>query len=150
MKPTLTILVGISASGKSTQAKNLAIERNAIIVSSDAIRGELSTVEDQSNNVEVFKIFHHRIKAGLMNGYNVIADATNITIKSRRSIIESVKNIDCDIVGIVIDKPIDRCIEDNINRPHPVPEYVIRRQFNNFQMPTLNEGFDIIKSRRIR
>lgn len=150
MKPILTIMCGISASGKSTRAKELAVEHDAVIVSSDGIRGELGDVQDQSNNTEVFKIFHHRIKAGLMNGYNVIADATNITIKSRRSIIESVKNIDCNIVGIVIDKPIDRCIEDNINRPHPVPEYVIRRQFNNFQMPTLNEGFDIIKLRRIR
>lgn len=150
MKPTLYILVGLSASGKSTKAKELAIKHNSIIVSSDSIRGELGDVIDQSNNNEVFRIFHQRIKDNISNNINVIADATNITIKSRHSIIESVKNIDCNIVGIVIDKPIDRCIEDNINRPHPVPEYVIRRQFNNFQMPTLNEGFDIIKSRRIR
>ena len=97
MKPTLTILVGISASGKSTKAKGLAIDHKAIIVSSDGIRGELGDVQDQSNNPIIFRIFHQRIKDNLSKGINVIADATNITIKSRRSIVECVKNLNCDI-----------------------------------------------------
>lgn len=144
MKPTLIILVGISASGKSTKVKELAIEHSAVVVSSDAIRGEFGEVIDQSNNNEVFKLFHHRIKAGLSNGYNVIADATNITIKSRKQIFETVKNINCEIIGYVMTKPIDKCIEDNIYREYPVPHHVIMKQMMNYQIPFYEEGFDRI------
>ena len=140
MKPTLTILVGISASGKSTKVKELAIDNKAIIVSSDAIRGEFGEVINQSNNNEVFKLFHHRIKVGLTNGYNVIADATNITIKSRKQIFETVKNINCEVIGYVMTKPIDKCIEDNIYREYPVPHHVIMKQM----IPFYEEGFDKI------
>lgn len=144
MKPTITVLVGISASGKSTKAKELAIEYNATIVSSDSIRGELGDVIDQSNNTEVFRIFHQRIKDNISKGVNVIADATNITIKSRRSIIECVKNLNCDIHAYVLTKPVDKCIEDNIYREYPVPHHVITKQMMNYQIPFYEEGFDKI------
>ena len=40
-KPAFTMMVGLVGSGKSTYAKQLAEETNAIICSSDAIREEL-------------------------------------------------------------------------------------------------------------
>ena len=144
MRPTLYIMVGLSASGKSTKARELAIKNKAIIVSSDAIRGEFGEVIDQSNNVEVFKIFHQRIKDNLLKGINVIADATNISIKSRRAIFETVKNVNCEIVGYVLNKRVEDCITDNIYREHPVPHHVIQKQMMNFQIPFYEEGFDKI------
>ena len=102
MRPILYVMIGLSASGKSTRAKELAIEYDAIIVSSDSIRGEFGEVQDQSNNEEVFKIFHKRIKENLLQGKNVIADATNITIKSRKAIFETVRNINCNIIGYIM------------------------------------------------
>lgn len=144
MKPTLYIMIGLSSSGKSIRAKELAIKYDAIIVSSDAIRGEFGEVIDQSNNEEVFKIFHQRIKDNLSKGVNVIADATNITIKSRRAIIECVKNINCNVVGYVMTKTVDKCIEDNIYREYPVPHHVIQKQMMNYQIPFYEEGFDKI------
>lgn len=144
MKPTLHIMIGLSASGKSTKAKELATEHNAIIISSDSIRGEFGEVIDQSNNNEVFKIFHQRIKENLSKGINVIADATNISMKSRRQIFETVKNIGCEIIGYVLTKPIDKCVEDNIYREYPVPHHVIQKQMMNYQIPFYEEGFDKI------
>ena len=144
MKPTLHIMIGLSASGKSTKAKELSIENKAIIVSSDAIRGEFGEVIDQSNNNEVFKLFHQRIKDNLSNGINVIADATNISMKSRRQIFETVKNIDCEIIGYVLTKRVDDCITDNIYREYPVPHHVITKQMMNYQIPFYEEGFDNI------
>lgn len=83
-KSKLYVMVGLSGSGKSTLAKQLTdAEKNTIIISSDSIREELTgKVEDQSKNEEVFKIFHKRIREGLENKHNVVADATNITMKS--------------------------------------------------------------------
>lgn len=68
-KPILYIMIGLSGSGKSSIAKEIAkTSENTIIVSSDAIREELTgKVEDQTKNEEVFKIFHKRIQKGLEN-----------------------------------------------------------------------------------
>ena len=68
-KPKLMLLVGLSGSGKSTIAQKLAEENpNTVIVSLDAIREELTgKVEDQTENEEVFKIFHNRIRKNLEN-----------------------------------------------------------------------------------
>ncbi len=61
-RPKLIVMCGLSASGKSTIAKELEIKHNACIVSSDSIREEIcGDVADQSKNEEVFKIFHKRI-----------------------------------------------------------------------------------------
>lgn len=73
-KPTMWVLVGLSGSGKSTIATQIANENpNTIIISSDAIREELTgNYEDQEHNEEVFKIFHNRIRKNLENKKNVI------------------------------------------------------------------------------
>ena len=61
-KPKLYIMVGLSASGKSTIGKQLAKENDCVIISSDGIRGEICEggVIDQSKNEEAFKIFHQK------------------------------------------------------------------------------------------
>ena len=149
-KPKLVIMIGISASGKSTIAKQI-VERNKIlnyiIVSSDAIRGEICEggVSDQSKNEEVFRIFHRRIKENLSKGNNVICDATNITMKSRRAIFNAVKDIDCYKDGYIVVKKIEDCIKDNKNNDRiTVPDGVIYKQIKKFQIPFYNEGFDNI------
>lgn len=88
-KPTLWVMCGLSGSGKSTIAKKLAQEHeNTVIVSSDQIREELTgDYENQDRNDEVFQVFHKRIRENLENNKNVIADATNLTMKSRRAIL---------------------------------------------------------------
>lgn len=73
-KPTLYIMCGLSGSGKSTIATQIANKNpNTIIVSSDAIREELTgNYEDQEHNEEVFKIFHDRIRKNLENKKNEV------------------------------------------------------------------------------
>ena len=146
-KPKLIVMIGISASGKSTIAKQIAERDNCIIVSSDAIRGEICEggVSDQSKNEEVFRIFHRRIKENLLKGNNVIADATNITIKSRKAIFDAVRNIDCYKIGYLVVKNIKDCIKDNKNSDRvAVPDEVIYRQVRKFQIPFYEEGYNII------
>jgi len=146
-KPTLWVMCGLSGSGKSTIAKQLAQEHeNTVIVSSNSVRKELTgDYENQDHNEEVFKIFHKRIREALENNINVIADATNITMKSRRAILENVKGIDCHKVAYLIPKPFEQCKADNLNRPHPVPEEVLDKQLRKFQIVFYEEGWDLIK-----
>lgn len=144
-RPELIVMCGLSGSGKTTIAKELAVKHDTIIVSSDAIRKEIcGTVADQSKNEEVFKIFHKRIREYLSKGQSVIADATNITMKSRWAIIENVKKLDVEKVCYIIPKRVEDCVRDNIDRKHPVPEEVIYKQEKRFQIPFIEEGFDKI------
>lgn len=141
-KPKLMLLVGLSGSGKSTIAQKLAEENpNTVIVSSNAIREELTDkVEDQTENEEVFKIFHNRIRKNLENKKNVIADATNITMKSRRAIMTKVNGLDVEKICYLIPKPYEQCKVDNKNRLHPVPDEVLDKQIMRFQVPFKEEG----------
>lgn len=142
-KPKLMLLVGLSGSGKSTIAQKLAEENpNTVIVSSNAIREELTDkVEDQTENEEVFKIFHNRIRKNLENKKNVIADATNITMKSRRAIMTKVNGLDVEKICYLIPKPYEQCKVDNKNRLHPVPDEVLDKQIMRFQVPFKEEGW---------
>ena len=135
-KPTLWIMCGLSGSGKSTIATQIANEnQNTIIVSSDAIREELTgNYEDQEHNEEVFKIFHDRIRKNLENKKNVIADATNLTMKSRRAIMMKVNGLEVHKVCVVIPKPFEQCngafcadaASLRTTGPQPVGRYIRR------------------------
>ena len=90
----LVLMIGIAGSGKSTIAKTLKETYNrvdgqqSVIVSSDAIRAEiLGSENDQTANDNVFAEVRKRINNNLSKR-TVIVDATNINIKSRRSILE--------------------------------------------------------------
>lgn len=145
-RPKLIVMFGLSGSGKSTIAKKIAKEKDCVIVSSDEIREEICDggISDQSKNKEVFKIFHQRIKDNLKAGKNIIADATNLTIKSRRSILENIKNLEVEKYCYIVPKPFELCKEDNVSiqRKYPVPDDVLNKQISKFQIPYLEEGWD--------
>lgn len=152
-KPRLTLLCGLSASGKSQYIENITWikedireEDKSVVLSTDNLRKEIcGSVEDQSMNGIVFQKFHNLIRSNLKNGIDVVAEATNITMKSRRSILNVIKGIDCEKVCVVIVKPIGECKKDNIDREHPVPGHVIDKQARKFQIPFLEEGWDKIQ-----
>lgn len=141
--PKLIVMVGLSASGKSTIAKELAKKEKCLIISTDKIREHICPggVEDQSKNEEVFKIFHRNIREKLTAGYNVIADATNITIKSRAAILRVISDIECEKIAYLTTKTYEDCIKDNVHRDHPVPEHVIKKQMYSYQIPFKEEGW---------
>lgn len=141
----LFILCGISGSGKSTMGKTINKFYNGNYISSDEIRAELSYCEDQSRNDEVFKIFHKRIRDSLNADIITTADATNLTIKSRRQIIDIAKRIpNVEIVCVLMATPYGACIRRDLARERTVGERVLRKQLRKFQVPFYEEGFDDI------
>lgn len=140
-------MIGISGSGKSTLAKKLAIEKKAEIVSSDKIREELYGDENiQGDPNEVFNLVHERIFTYLRVGYNVIYDATNISLKNRRKFFKFLENkyIDAKHIAVVMTTPLRVCLSNNNSRDRVVPEHVIMKQYKNFNIPFFEEGFDEI------
>lgn len=142
--PTLWVMVGLSGSGKLSVAKEIAENNpNTVIVSLNKICEELTgDYGNQENNEEVCKVFRKRIREALENNMNVIADTTNITMMSRRAIIENIKGIECRKIVYLIPKPFEQCKIDNLNRQHPVPEEVLEEQLRKFQIPFMEKGFE--------
>lgn len=159
------VMVGLSGSGKSYYASKLAEDLRvnnprcdewgrvniADIISSDSIREELlGDAGDQSQNELVFKTFYHRIKRALYSHHHVIVDATNISIKSRKSVLKCFDAVSEEVrqiynkVAYVICTPVSLCKQQNANRTRVIPEYVINRQLSQFEFPFCNEGFDDI------
>lgn len=62
----LYMMIGLPASGKSTIAKEISESEGAVIVSSDEIRKEFGDVNDQSQNVKVFKEAERRLKQNIL------------------------------------------------------------------------------------
>lgn len=132
---TLIIMCGISGSGKSTKAKELASKYNALIVSTDEIRAKVfKDVNDQKHNKEVFQIAYKTINILIEQSINVIFDATNIKYSSIKELKKNIKYWD-DINKIlyIIDTPIDKAIKQNNARDRVVPTEVIIKQANTFK-----------------
>lgn len=142
------MMVGLSGSGKSTFASKYDIPNTYFEtkrISSDEVRERIcGDAKDQSRNNEVFEILHKEIINALKSNYNVIFDATNLTIKDRRSILQKIKNIPCIKRCIIMATPIDICRKRNSIRDRVVPDDVITRQINKFEIPFYEEGFDYI------
>lgn len=139
----LIVLVGIPGSGKSYIAEKLAKSMGAKIFSSDSYREKLfGNVNDQEHNETLFKTLYSDMTQHLSNGEDAILDSTNLTLKGRRFVIESVKGIDCEKIAYMVATPIEICLENNKTRDRVVPEYVIYNMAKRFQIPMINEGFD--------
>ena len=140
------MMCGVSGSGKSTHAYSYSLINGTDIVSTDDIRAELfGDASIQSNGDKVFSIAKDRIREHLLNGEDVIFDATNVKRKDRKKALEWVEDIPnvfkrC----VVLDTSESVCINRQNNRYRKVPISVIERQAKNFTMPSYEEGFDEI------
>lgn len=144
VRPLFTMLVGVPGSGKTSYAKSVA-DVNTIHISSDAIRKELYGDENcQDDHSRVFTIMHERTLSALRNGYSVIYDATNITRKSRLSILKQLPAY-VEKKCIIVWAPIDKCIGRDACREKTVGVEVINKMLQRFEAPFYDEGFDSIE-----
>ena len=138
------MMIGVAGSGKSFYAKELAHDSNAIIVSSDAIRGELYGDEnDQTHNAEVFEEVHRRILTALKEGQNAIYDATNLSAKRRKAFLTQLPKGTLK-QAVVVATDYDIIQQQNAARERVVPSDVIKSMYLRMQMPRKSEGWDVI------
>ena len=143
MAPKFIMMVGIAGSGKSTIAAKMAGE--AIIISSDAIREELYGNEAiQSDHGYVFQLMEERTMEALKAGRGVIYDATNISAWRRQEFLEKLPQ-GVEKVCVWVDVPTERALRNNKRRDRHVPEWVICRQADQLEPPTVAEGWDDIR-----
>ena len=142
----LFVIIGLPGSGKSFEARKIAEEETAIIVSSDAIRKEINGDEnDQNNGGKVFEIAKKRLKEALTEGRNVIMDSTNISCKRRIALLEEMKKYATESIAVLMATPFEMCVERQNLRERKVDVEVITRMYHNFQVPYYYEGWNKIE-----
>lgn len=144
----LTVMVGLQGSGKSTKAKELANATQSIVLSSDEIRKEYP----EWDNTKVFNYLYGKMIKLLNNAKNVIIDATNTTIKSRKPIFEALRNVKVkpNVMAYIMTTPIEECkrrVEERNKdkNSHFVPLEVIDKYLHSYEIPFYEEGFDLIE-----
>lgn len=148
--PDFIMLIGPSGCGKSTVAKTFE-GYDCDIHSSDVIRGELWGDEnDQQNPSKVFDEMFNRSCISLMDGRNVVYDATNLNAKRRTACLNRFKSwnskykVDIHYCAVVVVARETECVCRNLHRKRVVPIEVINRQFRQIQLPWFFEGWDEI------
>lgn len=138
------MLVGIAGAGKSTLAKVLMHGSDGLYLSSDALRLEMFGNENnQENNSKVFVEMAKRTREALQDGTSVIYDATNISRKRRRGLLQQLpKNIHKRVIYMATDITVTKY--QNRQRDRVVPSHVIDAMYKGLQVPIYSEGWNLI------
>jgi predicted kinase len=149
--PTIYMLIGVPASGKSTWREKYADD--AVIISTDDIIDQTAAARNSTYN-EVFKenikfatqLATERAKEAFAADKDVIWDQTNITKKSRKSKLAMVpehyrKN------AVFFATPPEEEWQRRLNsRPgKSIPDYILDSMVEMLEMPDHTEGWNIIE-----
>ena len=111
----LALLVGPSGAGKSTFARSHFLPTE--VISSDQCRAMVCDDENnQSATADAFEILHliaaKRLKAGRLT----VIDATNVQPEARKSLLNLARQYHTPTIAIVLDMPLQLCLERNAQR----------------------------------
>lgn len=140
---TLTVLVGLPGSGKSTWArKNLT---NEVFVSPDEIRYNQFHVQfEKKIEPEVWKVVFALLEAHLKLGESVVIDATNLTVSRRKRFIQLAKKLNASARAVFVNTPLSKCLKQNRQRRQfeHVSDKLIIEMAHQLVKPSKGEGFD--------
>ncbi len=152
-KKSLTMLVGVPCSGKSTLAKILVetVPEMRKVISSDAIRRKILNYEetgmqfDEEKEAEIWHEIEVRAYECITSStWECILDATNIHHGLRYPFVQMARCENRQIRMIVLLVSREIVIERNEKRKDNVPLNIIEMFFRVFELPT-KEEYDIIQ-----
>jgi predicted kinase len=110
--PTLTITMGIPASGKTTWAQHHATTTGAQHHSTDQLR------TNYRNAAQFMRRLHDNITNALHDGHDVTTDGCNINERDRTEWLNIAHHTGATSHLTIITTPTNLCIERNNQRPH--------------------------------
>ena len=155
------IMVGVSASGKTTMSKSIVQKENATRISSDEIRLDFINrgVLDMESGFSpdghalVFKTLYDKARELVQQGKDILIDAQNLRMKYRQVYFKALEDFDCYFIAHVMMTEKSECerryAQRDLNEcfyPSKVPQRkTMDDRFRMFEMPTKQEGFDEIR-----
>lgn len=145
-KNVLIVLCGLPASGKSTYAEMLVESGVFQRVCPDLIRKAFYGDENiQGDGERVFKTAFHDIREYGCLYENVVFDATNINRSRRKKLVKEMRGYFDIIICKWFSTPYYICDQRNQTRSRKVPNEVLLRMRDNFQQPSMEEGWDYVE-----
>jgi predicted kinase len=152
--PELVMLVGIPCSGKSTYVNKLRdyeYWKDAVVLSTD------NYIEEQAKRLgmtynEVFQDCIDEATRQLEmsfvrakeEGKRIIWDQTNLSIKTRKKKLIKVPSI-YKRTAVWFQVDLEEALKRNGTREGKfIPESILKRMYHQFEVPTLEEGFDFV------
>lgn len=143
--PRLFIMCGLPASGKSTFAQQFIKNNDIRYVSRDEIRFSMIKKDEEyfSHEKEVFRKFAGTVAQTLIDGFDVIADATHLNRISRDKLIRAIDQYTTEytITYIVLETSLETCMKRNALREGRarVPDSVMKSMAENWEDITISE-----------
>jgi protein phosphatase len=139
----LVVLVGAPGCGKSSFAREHFSETQ--VVSSDECRRLVSDdAANQAATREAFAVFYTLLRGRLTHGRLTVADATNLTPRSREKLRQAAESRRRPRVAIAFDVPLDVCVARQAQRARQVRREVVERAHAEFRQALADlphEGF---------
>lgn len=147
--PTLTLLIGAPASGKSTFAEWIVkTEPKTMRISRDEIRhAQFQDQMDGPTEGMISKIINEQTRVLLSNGWNVILDNCHTKWEYIKDSITNFNEL-AHIQFKLFELPLNELYERNEKRTRKVPKKVIENMYN--QLHVLKQKFDFKPIKRVR
>lgn len=149
--PKVYVLVGVPGSGKSTWASNQEWAKDCVYVSTDVIVEKFAAEQNKTYS-EVFEKFMpdavdlmvDQVLLAKLQNKDIIWDQTSTTVLSRKKkfrMLPKYKHI-----AVVFKTPPENELMKRLaSRPgKTIPWTVVSDMIKNFEMPTIEEGYDEI------
>ena len=144
--PTIHVMTGLPASGKSTAARQLVAEAGGRMrrVNLDDLRAMLDgtgpdRIWSKTHEATALDVQDAAVRAALASGFDVVVDNTHLTPSIPKRIKAAAAGQAAFVVHDFTHVPIDECIRRDATRgPASVGEDVIRRLADNHRKATKN------------
>ncbi|MFZ0961917.1 MAG: AAA family ATPase [Terriglobia bacterium] len=144
LRPSIVVLCGPAACGKSTFAKRHF--RPTQIISSDWARGLVCDDErDQRFNTQAFALVHFLVEQRLTLNRLCVIDSTALTSQARKELLDLARKHHVPATLVLFSAPFETCVERDEKRERSVGRAIVEHQYQVFEQTKLTipqEGFD--------
>lgn len=139
-KCTALIISGLPGMGKDYYAKSLMCP----VISIDDIRREFKIKPtDESGNGRAVQIAKRKAREFLRAGTDFAWNATNITVKMRKQLVDLFVSYGAKVEIVYIERPFSVWRKQNTEREHPIPNAVLDHMLSKLEVPTHTEAHHV-------